>query len=830
MIKSPAFLSLVLTLVLPFTSAFAQRNRITGRIDNARRVGLSGHIHPKATAENDEGAVDSGMVLPNVTLVLKPSAAQQSDLEQFLADQQNPSSPDFHRWLTPDQFADRFGVSQADIDRIVSWVRDQGLTVTAVARARNSISLSGTAAAIQNTFRTQIHRYRVNGEAHFANSSDPSIPAALQGMIEAVHGLTDFRLKPARHVTQPVADYTSSTGRHYLAPDDLALIYNIKALYNGGFTGASQKIAIVGQTHVDLADVRQFRTFFNLPANDPQLLLVPNTNDPGTSQEDLGEANLDLQWSGAVARNATIIYVYSPDVMTSVQYAIDQNVAPVLSMSYGSCEAANYRADAATIQTWARQANAQGITWFNASGDAGGADCAGGASSRYATVTSVDFPASIPEVTGVGGTEFNEGAVTYWNTSGDSNHASVLSYIPETSWNDSAANGQPSASGGGASIFFAKPSWQSGTGVPNDGARDVPDVALSASADHDGYLTYNGGNLQVVGGTSAGAPTFAGITALLNQYLVSSGVQASAGLGNINPQLYSLARTAPAVFHDITTGNNIVTIACRTRGCTPATMGFNAGAGYDQVTGLGSVDAFALATSWKTGTTPPATLPANPAITAVGNAASYSASYAPGMVLSIFGSQLAPATQATASTPLPLQIAGVSVTINGMPAPLYYISQGQLNVQIPYETAAGPATLKVNNNGLSASTAFTVAAAAPGIFTDAKGAPVPSTSAGRNQLATLYITGFGPVTPPLATGVGPAVGTPVGQLPQPQQKVAMTIGGVSVQNLATAVPWGYVGVLQINYQVPAGAPLGAQPVIVSVGGISSAPATLTVTP
>jgi uncharacterized protein (TIGR03437 family) len=178
-----------------------------------------------------------------------------------------------------------------------------------------------------------------------------------------------------------------------------------------------------------------------------------------------------------------------------------------------------------------------------------------------------------------------------------------------------------------------------------------------------------------------------------------------------------------------------------------------------------------------------------------------------------------------------MQMGGVSVTINGIAAPLYYVSSGQLNVQIPFETPAGTVVLKVNNNGLSASTSFTVAAAAPGIFTDANGAPVPSTTGSRSksQLLTLYITGYGAVTPAVPTGAGPAASTPVASLPKPQQNVTVTVGGVAASSSAV-VPWGYVGVMQINYQVPATAPLGAQPVVVTVGGIASTPATLTVTP
>ena len=235
---------------------------------------------------------------------------------------------------------------------------------------------------------------------------------------------------------------------------------------------------VVGQTQLNLSDIQQFRTYFNLPANDPQVMLVPNTKDPGVVRGDLAEADLDVEWSGAVARNAAILYVYSDDVMDAVQYAIDQNLAPVLSMSYGLCEALTSNADATTMQSWARQANAQGMTWFAASGDSGGADCYDGSARTRTMGLAVDLPAAMPEVTGVGGTQLAESTGTYWNTSGDSNHASALSYIPESAWNDSALAGSPSATGGGASTFFAKPLWQTGAGVPGDNARDVPDVAL----------------------------------------------------------------------------------------------------------------------------------------------------------------------------------------------------------------------------------------------------------------------------------------------------------------------------------------------------------------
>src|SRR5260370_28342335 len=205
-------------------------------------------------------------------------------------------------------------------------------------------------------------------------------------------------------------NYTSSTaGSHYLSPDDFGTIYNIKALWNAGYNGSGQKIVIAGQPRVELTDIQACRAKFQLPASDPQLILVPNTKDPGTVKGDLGEADLDLEWAGGTAPQATLVYVYSADVTDAVQYAIDQNLAPVLSVSYGLCEPLTARSDMLAMQSWARQANAQRMTWMNAAGDSGGADCLSGTSSNGAGLA-VDSPADVPEVTGIGGTTLHEGS------------------------------------------------------------------------------------------------------------------------------------------------------------------------------------------------------------------------------------------------------------------------------------------------------------------------------------------------------------------------------------------------------------------------------------
>ena len=566
---------------------------------------MPGHVHPLAQPRYDQGPADPATTLGYVTLLLRPDPA----LESFLAEQRMPSSPNYRRWLTPEDFAGRFGLSQNDIGKITAWLGSQGLRVNDVARGRHWITFSGTAGEIGKALHTEIRRYLVGGTMHVANSMDPSIPQALQDVVAGFRGLDDFA--PESNVVksplQPGPDYTSGNA-HWLAPGDLATIYDITPLYNAGIDGTGQTIVIAGQTDIVLSDIAAFRTKFGLPANVPKLMLFGA--DPGLSPSNLVEADLDLEWSGAIAPKATVVYAYSTNVFTSVQYAVDQNLGEVISLSYGSCEL--YQSTA--LRAVAQQANAQGITVLASSGDAGSANCDRfNPTPQASTGPTVSFPASFPEVTAVGGTEFNDGGGTYWATQNNSNGGSALSYIPETPWNDSAANNAIEGGGGGPSALFPKPSWQTGPGVPNDGARDLPDISLAASPQRYPYMIQNQGFSALVGGTSASSPSFAGVVALLNQYLVSKGTLATPGLGNINPALYQLAQAVPSAFHDITTGNNVVPCVQSSAGCVNGVMGFLAGPGYDMATGLGSVDVANLVTKWSSGSLTATILTATPA-------------------------------------------------------------------------------------------------------------------------------------------------------------------------------------------------------------------------
>ncbi|HEX3682042.1 MAG TPA: tectonin domain-containing protein [Bryobacteraceae bacterium] len=585
--------------------AFQPPSRIAANIDTAQTFALAGNVRPVLARAQDQGAADPALLLPRITLHLAMTAAQKTELLQLLADQQTHGSARWHQWLTPEQYADRFGVDPADIQKIVTWLQDQGFSNVEVARSRTWVSFSGTAAQAGSAFQTSIHRYLVNGQTHYANATAPMLPKGLDGMVESIRGLHDFHPQPrgvkARSALQ--AHFTSSiSGNHFLVPDDWATIYDVKPLYANGIDGTGVKIAIPGQSDIVLSDIEAFRTAAGLPKNDPQVIL--SGSDPGTNSGDESESDLDIEWAGGIAKNATVIFVNSTDAFGSATYAVDNNVAPVLSITYGNCEQDLGTAEIDTLTSLFQQANAEGITVLAASGDQGAADCENSNAAVATQGLAVDVPAAIPYVTGLGGTELNEGSGTYWSSTNNANSGSALSYIPEIAWNDTSEDGQLSATGGGKSTFFTKPAWQTGSGIPYDGARDVPDLAFAASPDHDGFLICSAGScvngfrmtnedLNVIGGTSAAAPSFAAVIALLNQ-------QTGDRQGNINPALYALASVSTDAFHDVTSGSNIVPCQQGSSNCAGGTMGYSAGKGYDLVTGWGSVNAYNLLREWST--------------------------------------------------------------------------------------------------------------------------------------------------------------------------------------------------------------------------------------
>lgn len=631
LLGSQALWAGVLAVVLPGLAAaqtIAVQPRIAAaQIDDSKLTVLRGNTHPLARAQYDQGKADPSLKLERITMMFQPTAAQQADLDALLAAQQNPTSASFHKWLTPAQYGDRFGIAQADLDKAAAWLQAHGFVVVETPPSRNLVVFNGTAAQVESAFHTEIHNYATGDRKFYANSAEPSIPSALAGVVSGFRGLNNYPLKPRSIKKSPLSgtpqpNFTSSiSGNHFVAPGDFAIIYDLNPLYSAGtaIDGTGQDIVVAGQSNIVLADVAAFRTAAGLPAKAPTIILA-TSSDPGVlnSTGDEQESSLDIEWAGAVAKNATILFVYSANgTFDAVQYAITHDLAPVISISYGDCEATFPTSYVNSLVALAQQANALGITLVSSTGDGGATDCDGGLGNYPATLgLNVDIPASLPYVTGVGGTEFNEGNGTYWQPKGSTDIVtSALSYIPEKTWNDSSSANELLSGGGGASSIFGKPSWQAGSGVPADGVRDVPDISLNASTNNDPYLIcaqfipqgsstftssclngtfrYSDNSLQAYGGTSFGAPTFAGIVALINQKTGST------GQGNLNYILYSLPAIAPTAFHDITTGDNTSPCVSGTQDCPDGSpIGFTTGFGYDQVTGLGSIDAAILVNAW----------------------------------------------------------------------------------------------------------------------------------------------------------------------------------------------------------------------------------------
>jgi len=609
------------------------------------QVALSGSVTPHVRAASALGRLPGETAMHGMSMVLKPTAAQQAALNQLLADQQNPASPDYHRWLTPEQFGARFGVADEDLQIIENWLTSRGFTVDSVSPSRNRIVFSGTASAVELAFSTSMQRFRDAQEDFIANSTEASLPASLATVVSGVTGLNSYRmLPPPRPQLSASPDYTTNAGAtHYLVPWDIRQIYDMNSLIGQGFDGTGVKIGVLGQSAVDTNQLDYFQQKTGQPTKLPTMMLVPNTGVSNRVSGDEGESELDLEYASGSAPGASTVFVYTGCTQTtsataldrtkvscnnngvfdSMIYAIQNNVAPILSLSYGTCEAgAGYAAT--VLEPILAQGSSQGQTVVVASGDWGPVACETltGTRKTIGTVAmdgiSVSYPASSPNVTAVGGTMLSSSASTYWLSTNNSYGGSAIGYMPEVAWNDTAQYQALSASGGGASSLFGKPSWQTGSGVPADNARDIPDVSLPASVQTNAYLVCMGdtktpctagnswsGTGSLVGGTSAAAPNFAAMLALIEQ---ANGVS---GLGNINASLYTLAREANAssIFHDITSGNNIVACQGGTPGCSSTeptvqgTMGSSAGTGYDLVTGLGSLDGAQLAIGLKSNTT-----------------------------------------------------------------------------------------------------------------------------------------------------------------------------------------------------------------------------------
>jgi len=542
-------LACVCTLTLGLTSTLGAqgpgnvppaRVLITRPIDSSRLYRLAGNTRAEANAENDRGKVADSLAMQHMLLQLQRSPEREQALRNFIDQQHDPTSSNFHKWLTAAQFGQLYGPASADIETVSGWLRSSGFTVNTVYPSGMSIDFSGTAGQVAAAFGTEIHRLSVNGKEHIANMSDPRIPEALAPVVLGVVSLHDFR---PQSMKEPVAHYTLES--QIVVPADLATIYDLKPAFAAGYTGQGQTIALVEDTDLyDTADWYAFRKIFGLSTYTSGSLteITPappsgtsNCSDPGING-DGDEAALDVEWASAAAPDAAIQMAACADtnttngVLFAVQNLVSASSPPqVLSMSYGYCEAGSGAALIAAFNSAFQQGASEGVSVFVSAGDGLAAGCDRNSSAATHGIGVTGWGDS-PYNVSVGGTDFADTSLrtnnTYWGPTDPKTYGSALSYIPEIPWNDSCADsvlagffgftvsygpagfcgsakgqefvgvaggsGGPSGCATGAPALnlvvggtcqgFPKPSWQTGvSGIPSDGVRDLPDVSLFAA-------------------------------------------------------------------------------------------------------------------------------------------------------------------------------------------------------------------------------------------------------------------------------------------------------------------------------------------------------------
>ncbi len=568
----------VLAMAATLAGQTVRPNRITQGATAGGMVTVPGTVHRLVKQSTDMGPVASQIQMESLSLSTNLSAAQQRDLDGLLAAQQDTQSPLYHKWLTQEEYGARFGLTDADLNAVTGWLSTQGLKVTSVSRSRNTIYFSGKVWQVESAFHTQMHILQVNGETHIANTTAIQVPGGIAKVLLNVRGLNNFRPKPHLQKRQePATTFEDGNGNYYnfLSPADWATIYDVNPIYSqtcgsGACDGTGMHVGIVGQTYINPTDVLNFRNAAGLSTAftylHPICIDTTASHCTGTASisttGDQGEADLDIEWAGGIAKGATVDFIYAPyedvcptsacnslsdpssdstygyySAFDALEHAVKDcrtvsgttvcdtsasagPVLPVISMSYGDCEESYVQYPDVKVGTYlnwvtsiGQQASAQGQTLLASAGDWGPFTCDAQVSTpeSYATLgVYVDIPADSPNFTGVGGTTLSgdEGAPSsYWyETNGQVN--SAKQYIPESVWNDTTANasaGYPglSAGGGGASTYFSQPTWQNGL-VSGQTGRMVPDVSFAASADHDGYLVCSADDSSTKYGAACG--------------------------------------------------------------------------------------------------------------------------------------------------------------------------------------------------------------------------------------------------------------------------------------------------------------------------------------
>jgi hypothetical protein len=695
-------LAITAALAEPHNSAAPSAPRVQDAVDETARTLLHGNLHPQIKTGSDLGAVEDSLPAGRMLLLLSRSPQQDAALTDFIQAAHTPGDPSFHQWLTPAEFGLLYGPADSDVTAVTAWLESHGLTINKVHAGRTAIEFSGTAGQVREAFQTEIHRYQINGATHLASASNPSVPAALAPVIAGLAPVNDFhplshlkimgqaQFNPKTHQATPQWTYPSGSGVDFvITPGDFATQYDINSVYAKGINGTGQSIAIISASNVDLSLVQAYQSLFGLSANLPTVII--DGVDPGQNSA-ATEAYLDIELAGALAPKATVLlYTSGGTALTdglalAALRAVEDDQAGVISVSYGECEQELGQGGNAFWSALWQQAAAQGQTVFVSTGDGGSAGCDNFDAQQVAYGgVAVNGIASTPYNVAVGGTDFyysqfagtpsalNAQLGTYWSTSSATAPAvSLLQTIPEQAWNNFFGfnlydSGNPAnlpnelilSGGGGASsaaIFpsgvaqgYSKPTWQSGTGVPSDKVRDLPDLSLFAAngynysfypicalpGDCSNFASSGAVVITGVGGTSASAPAMAAIQALINQ---STGAWA----GQANFIYYPLAAKQPTAFHDVTVGGNRVLCYPGTTNCVAGSAasnsagysvenGYSSGAGYDLATGLGSVDVANLIKYWNSVTFIPtaATLNVNPASLVHGKTVTISGTVSP---------------------------------------------------------------------------------------------------------------------------------------------------------------------------------------------------------
>jgi hypothetical protein len=439
-----ALMGLAMVLYTPAFGDFP-RTLITQAVDESKLVTLAGNTRPEATTENDRGAVPDSFPMPDLLLQLKRSPVLESEFKQYIDQLTDKSSPNFRKWLTPQQIAERYGLAHEDLAAIQNWLQSHGLSVDHTYENGMVIAFSGTAGQIRDAFHTEIHYLEVKGQTHFANMSEPQIPEALFPAVAGPVALHDFKphtmAKRAPKYTfggcGPDPTFpTSPANCNALVPADYQVIYNLNPLFRQGILGAGQTIVVVDDSDSYSNDVATYRSTFLSQYSGTFITTHPGgCSDPGDNTDD-AESNIDAEIAGAIAPNATIDLATCTSVLTAIQNLVNgtngTTVPSIMSISYGECETSNGAASNLSFYNAYQTGVATGMSIFVSSGDESATSCSSNLDfSRYGI--GVSGYTSTPYNVSVGGTDYEDSYLNtgaqYWNQTSSSVNLTGVSVV-----------------------------------------------------------------------------------------------------------------------------------------------------------------------------------------------------------------------------------------------------------------------------------------------------------------------------------------------------------------------------------------------------------------